>query len=269
MTPDEQVRKLRKLGLSRYEALVYLALLGEDGANPTKVARKAGVPQPRVYGALSALVERGYAELLLAEGKTYRAVPPTVAFKRYKQRAQSVLEDTLKEMAGEMDELEKLAPIEPSQDPSAFGIRLVRGASQSERAFIATYEAAQSEILLFVRAPLRYPPVLDNDRALSARGVKLKWVVERALVEHPEFGPAYRQFAETCGELRTVDKLPVKLAVFDRKTYLVPLTEADDTPTMLIIPNAHLAQCMADWFFETWDRAKPLEAARRRKTKAA
>ena len=26
MSPDEQVRKLRKLGLSRYEALAYLAL---------------------------------------------------------------------------------------------------------------------------------------------------------------------------------------------------------------------------------------------------
>lgn len=267
MSPDEQVRKLRKLGLSRYEALAYLALLGEPGLAAGRVALKAGIPQPRVYGALGTLVDRGFAEVGLAEPRTYRAIAPTVAFARHKQRSEKAFAAAMEEVGAEMASLEKQKPLAESEDPAAFGIRLLRGAKQAERAFIDTYESARSEILLFVKAPVLYPPVLDNDRELSARGVKIRWLVEQALVDDPVIGPGYAEFAQTCGELRTRERLPVKLAIFDRRTLGVPLSERDQTPTMLMIPNAVLASNMADWFEDVWDRAAVPSFQRRRPRK--
>lgn len=268
MTGDKHERKLRKLGLTRYEAAAYLALLGEDGLTPTRVARKAGVPQPRVYGALSTLVERGFVEVSLSGSKTYRAVPPTVAYARHRQRTEKAFAESMDELATEMRELESAAPSAPTQDPAAFGIRLVRGAQQAERAFIATYEAAQSEILLFVKAPLRYAPVLDNDRELSRRGVKIKWLLERSILDNAEVAAGYHEFARSCGELRVRDSLPVKLAIIDRSLILVPLDDQDRQPTMLAIPNKTLAANMAEWFFDVWDRAEVVSTTPRAKTKA-
>jgi len=267
MNTAEQVRKLRKLGLSRYEAAAYVALLGEDGITPGKAARKGGIPQPRIYGALNTLVERGFAELTLDEPKTYRAVPPTVAYARHRQRTERAMQESLEEIATEMAEIERTAPARPTEDPTAFGIRLVRGASQAERLFVGTYEAAQEEILLFVKAPLFYPPVLDNDRELSARGVQIKWLIERPILDNPEIAAGYYEFAATCGEVRVRESLPVKLAIFDRKILGLPLSEGDATPTLLIVPNSGLASSMSNWFFEVWEHAEPLgnKRATRRK----
>lgn len=258
MSPEEQVRKLRKLGLSRYEALAYLALLGEAGLAAARVAMKAGIPQPRVYGALGTLVDRGFAEIGLAEPRTYRAIAPSVAFARHKQRTEKAFSAAMEELEGEMNQLEKLKPPAESEDPAAFGIRLLRGARQTEQAFVGSYEAARSEILLFVKAPVLYPPTLDNDRELAARGVKLRWLVEQSLVDDPTLGPGYEAFARECGQLRTRDSLPIKLAVFDRRLLAVPLFERDQTPTLLLIPNSVLAAGMAAWFEDLWQRSNPL-----------
>ncbi|MBK9974688.1 MAG: TrmB family transcriptional regulator [Planctomycetes bacterium] len=256
MSPDEQVRKLRKLGLSRYEALAYLALLGEAGLAAARVALKAGIPQPRVYGALGTLVDRGFAEIGLAEPRTYRAIAPSVAFARHKQRTEKAFAAAMDEIEGEMSLLEKLKPLAESEDPAAFGIRLLRGARQSEQAFVGSYEAARTEILLFVKAPVLYPPTLDNDRELAARGVKLRWLVEESLVNDPALGPGYAEFARHCGQLRTRASLPIKLAIFDRRLLAMPLFERDQTPTLLLIPNAVLAGGMAAWFEDLWQRAE-------------
>lgn len=264
MSPDEQVRKLRKLGLSRYEALAYLALLGEAGLTAGRVSLKARIPQPRVYGALGTLVDRGFAEVGLAEPRTYRAIAPTLAFARHKQRSEKAFAAAMDEVAAEMASLEKIKPLAESEDPAAFGIRLLRGASQAERTFIDLYESARREILLFVKAPILYAPVLDNDRAMSARGVKIRWLVESALMDDPVVGPGYREFARSCGELRTRERLPVKLAVVDRRTIAVPLSERDQTPTMLVIPNAVLAEGMAQWFEDVWARAAVPVSVKRR-----
>lgn len=263
MDANEQVRKLRKLGLSRYEAAAYAALLGEDGITPGKAARKGGIPQPRIYGALNTLVERGFAEVTLDEPRTYRAVPPTVAFARHRQRTERAVQDSMNEIASEMAELERHAPA-PTEDPTAFGIRLVRGASQAERLFVGTYEAAQEEILLFVKAPLFYPPVLDNDRELAARGVTIKWLIERPILDDPAVAAGYAEFAACCGEVRVRDSLPVKLAIFDRRVLGLPLSEGDATPTLLMIPNSGLAQNMREWFFDVWQRAEPLKPKRKK-----
>jgi sugar-specific transcriptional regulator TrmB len=270
MSPDEQIRKLRKLGLSRYEAQAYLALLGEPGLTAGRVAHKAGIPQPRVYGALTTLVDRGFAEVSLAEPRTYRAIAPTAAYARHRQRSEKAFVTAMDELAQEMTALEQLNPQVESEDPAAFGIRLLRGARQAERAFIDLYESARSEILLFVKAPILYPPVLDNDRALSARGVKIRWLVEQAVAHDPALAPGYQEFARTCGELRTRPSLPVKLAIVDRRTVAVPLSERDQTPTVLMIPNAALAANMAQWFQDVWDRAEvlPVRKGRPRRARA-
>jgi sugar-specific transcriptional regulator TrmB len=262
MNTTEQVRKLRKLGLSRYEAAAYAALLGEEGITPGKAARKGGIPQPRIYGALNTLVERGFAEVTLDEPKTYRAVPPTLAFARHRQRAERAMQESMDEIAGEMTDLERHAPA-PTEDPTAFGIRLVRGASQAERLFVGTYESAQNEILLFVKAPLFYPPVLDNDRELSRRGVQIKWLIERPILDDPAIAAGYQEFARCCGEVRVRESLPVKLAVFDGRLVGLPLSDKDATPTLLMIPNSGLAANMREWFMDVWDRAEPLKAGRK------
>ena len=113
MNRDEWVQKLKKMGLSGYEAQVYLALLGETRAPASRVVRKSGVPQSKVYGALNSLVERGFAEQVLGDVKLYRGIPPLQAFDNYRRS----VEESLTESQADMKELGVKAPDAPTDDP--------------------------------------------------------------------------------------------------------------------------------------------------------
>ncbi|OYT27588.1 MAG: hypothetical protein B6U95_05905 [Thermofilum sp. ex4484_82] len=56
----EAFEALRKLGLSRYEALAYLHLLISGGANPKSVCDTTGIPYTKVYEVLRKLEKRGW-----------------------------------------------------------------------------------------------------------------------------------------------------------------------------------------------------------------
>ncbi len=70
--------ELRDLGLTRYEGMCYVSLLGLGLADPRAVAEDAGIPHPNAYEALRRLQGRGWVELVRKRPATYRARRPEV-----------------------------------------------------------------------------------------------------------------------------------------------------------------------------------------------
>jgi Cd2+/Zn2+-exporting ATPase len=85
----EMLDQLTALGMTEYEARVYLALLGEHPATGYQISRTAGIPRSMVYEALGRLEMRG-AVLKSPEEKAtlYRPVAPEVLLDRYEAEAQ-------------------------------------------------------------------------------------------------------------------------------------------------------------------------------------
>ena len=71
--------RLVAIGLSKYEAHAYLALLGHDDSTAVEVADRAGVPRQRIYDVLLSLRDKGL--ILIRDGRPARhsARPPSVA----------------------------------------------------------------------------------------------------------------------------------------------------------------------------------------------
>lgn len=61
MQPDDVYAALMEVGFGEYDARAYCALLAEAPANGYSVARRSGVPRPKVYECLERLVARGAA----------------------------------------------------------------------------------------------------------------------------------------------------------------------------------------------------------------
>ncbi|MGB9633545.1 MAG: TrmB family transcriptional regulator [Chloroflexaceae bacterium] len=80
--------QLAALGLTEYEAKVYLALLSEHPATGYQISKSSGVPRSMVYEALGRLEGRG-AVLKSEEEKAtlYRPVSPAVLLDRYEREA--------------------------------------------------------------------------------------------------------------------------------------------------------------------------------------
>jgi len=85
-------RGLGALGLTEYEAKVYLALLADSPASGYQIGKRAGVPRSMVYEALGRLELRG---MVLKTGEAramlYRPLPPALLLRRYEEEQQSLV----------------------------------------------------------------------------------------------------------------------------------------------------------------------------------
>ncbi|NTW97204.1 MAG: TrmB family transcriptional regulator [Oscillochloris sp.] len=88
---NKLLEQLETLGMTEYEAKVYLALLGENPATGYQVSKNAGVPRSMVYEALGRLEGRGAVLKSLEEKATlYRPVHPEMLLDRYERHAREL-----------------------------------------------------------------------------------------------------------------------------------------------------------------------------------
>lgn len=71
---DDTLSRLEAAGLTRYEAMCYLALLKEGEGNGYAVGKASGVPTAKVYETLASLVAKGFAVSDGMSRPTYQAV---------------------------------------------------------------------------------------------------------------------------------------------------------------------------------------------------
>ena len=81
MEMGEEIRStlpqvLKSLGFTKYEALVYIALLGMEGATATEIHGFSRVPRASVYPVLDRLVEKNLVTVSNTTPKRFSAVPP-------------------------------------------------------------------------------------------------------------------------------------------------------------------------------------------------
>ncbi|WP_172673717.1 TrmB family transcriptional regulator [Methanogenium cariaci] len=67
---------LKSLGLTKYESLVYIALLQVDGATATEIHEISGVPRASVYPVLDKLSKKQLVNVTTTSPKRFAATPP-------------------------------------------------------------------------------------------------------------------------------------------------------------------------------------------------
>jgi len=119
MSEREAVGSLQTLGLSSYEAQVFVALQRLGGGTAQEVSDRSEVPRSQVYGAADDLAERGLVEVVESSPKAYRPVDLPVA--------RDLLTDRLeRETARAFENLESIrtADADPAMDR---GVSTLRG----------------------------------------------------------------------------------------------------------------------------------------------
>src|SRR5262245_19044532 len=172
---DARVERLRQAGLSRYEALVYLGLVQDRNARVVEVARRTGVPQPKVYQALNALVEKGFCAVGCDAVNRYRPVEPRQALDAQRHRLDSQQAE-LQALATELDDLYRSGAEEQRWAPP---VEIVKGLPQIRSLLVERVRLARSEILYFGQAPQF--PARDVAQALWDRaqaGLRVRLIFE-------------------------------------------------------------------------------------------
>ena len=94
--PNNLLESLKSLGLTKYEALVYIGLLRVAGATATEVHETSGVPRASVYPVLDRLVQKALVCVSPTTPKRFDAVPPDRGVENLMRRIESDAENARK-----------------------------------------------------------------------------------------------------------------------------------------------------------------------------
>jgi len=97
MVVNNNIEKLKDIGLTEYEARAYLTLLSTHPATAYELAKGAGLPTSKIYQVIDKLASRGMVQSLI-DGQKKRYVPlkPREFIQSQRRRVQSTL-DSLEE----------------------------------------------------------------------------------------------------------------------------------------------------------------------------
>ena len=82
---ESVVKKLQKVGLTEYEAKVYLSLLRDHLNSATKLSEKSCVPRTKIYQVLESLERKGWIRIYSGIPLLFRAVDPDDVFEKIKK----------------------------------------------------------------------------------------------------------------------------------------------------------------------------------------
>lgn len=253
---DTRLERLRRSGLSRYESLVYLGLVQDRNARVVEIARRTGVPQPKVYQALDSLVEKGFCAIGSDSVNRYRPVEPELALKAQLER----LGAQAAEVQGLSRELSAVYRSGAEEQRWAPPIEIVKGLPQIQSLLVQQIHKARSEILYFGQSP--QTPALEVAKALWERvhgGVRARLLFDSGYFEGAaERGEEDALLRSLEAEKRVVPKLPAKMILVDGTTAMLSVSRpGSEGFLVLVLRQPGLAAMCVAAFESFWAGARP------------
>ena len=261
---DEWQRELTDLGLTGYEARVYIALVSRSRYTAAQLARESRVPRQRIYDVLSGLTERGLVRALPGQVTRYTAVDPASAIERLManhRAAFSQLEQTTARLVEALvpawsqgrDETDPLDYVEVLRDREVLSERIEE--IQAE---------AKQEILAMSKLPYltgTNSSGLATMRRLKEAGGSVRCVYERDALCHEEMLSGIRLYTAAGEQARIADTVPMRMWIVDGTRVVMslrdPVADSDST-TNVLIEHPALAQCLTYAFEAIWAGADPV-----------
>jgi len=92
MNMESIVERLRKLGLTEYEARVYSSLLKYHLNSASRLSERSGVPRTKIYSVLESLSAKGWIKVYSGAPLLFKPLDPSEIFARMKKDYEAVLE---------------------------------------------------------------------------------------------------------------------------------------------------------------------------------
>jgi sugar-specific transcriptional regulator TrmB/DNA-binding CsgD family transcriptional regulator len=246
---------LEALGFSPVEEQVYDLLVARGRMTLAEVIAEGDVKPKRQMEALDRLVGTGLVRRLASPVQEFVVAPPEYAIEVLIAERLSALQ-AVRENAAEL--AARVRRVTQETDPTEL-IEVVSGEGSVRQLFLQVIRSAHEEIAVFDR-----PPYASNvDEAMSAEaerlrtgGLRLRTVFDRSLLDEPDHVRRILQGVEA-GEEARIGRVPLKLAVIDRESAMLPLlqTEGRLPEAVVIVRRSVLLDSLVALFESVWEHA--------------
>lgn len=268
-TEEGPVNDLVALGLARYEARVYLALVRRESYTAAEVARAADVPRQRVYDVLDGLVRRRLATAHPGRVATFSAVAPELAVARLMALQREALERLDRVSSALTAALVPVWADGRTQTVPLDYVEILRDPKSIAEAFADIQVQARSELLSFCKPPFvasaQNTPGIKAVRRLRRSGGAVRAIYTHDALSDPDVLGHVRRFGAAGEESRFTALLPLKLVVADASLVLCDMPDpvaGTGATTALYIEHPALAACLRLAFLTVWESAETVPGAR-------
>lgn len=141
---SDRMRRMQELGLTEYQARVYLTLLDLGAASASQIPALSRVPRTRVYATMNQLHEKGLVEIVPETPLRYRPVPVS----KFLQARAGELKDKAKEIELHLEELSREFAVKGGTEPEARGrFEALYGRKNVRERLQKMYSSAEREII--------------------------------------------------------------------------------------------------------------------------
>ncbi len=234
----EAVEALRKLGLSRYEALAYLHLLISREASPKAVCSATGIPYTKVYDVLKRLEKKGWIIQISERPILYVAKNPSEVIKTVEENFKCRISKARKLLS----ELERFK----AEGASVASVLVVRNFDALVSIIKDFFKEAEVEVRTLVAT--KYINELVNS-LLSREDLKVK-ILLRPGMKAPQRG----EYRYIVGGI-----LPLDLIISDSSKMLLSLGRmaAASRPRVfgVVVSDEELVSAAVEYFDTLWERS--------------
>jgi DNA-binding CsgD family transcriptional regulator/DNA-binding MarR family transcriptional regulator len=249
---------LEAVGLTAIEEQVYHALVRARSMSPAEIRQRLELSSEQADAAFGSLAAKGLVTSTAGPSKRLVVTPVDVAgeallLRRLQELQTARLEfvrlaDEYRSVGGSnsVDELIEIAPAEAV--PTLF--------DQLQR-------QAQSEVWMITAPPYAVPSDKNSvEIERLACGVAYLGLYTREALEEPGAVETIRHYVDAGEQARMLPGLSMKLAVFDRKVAMVPVSQGPGMPGSsdgLIVHACSLLDALVELFERLWVSAMPLD----------
>jgi predicted transcriptional regulator len=259
------LRKLQHVGLNAYEARSYLVLLGHPRFKALELAARAHVPRQKIYEVLDSLVEKGFAQVVQEKTKLFSAVDPGLAIPSYLARRSRALQNELNEQmrlaSGLIEDLRTAFQEAQGGGGTLDFLNLVNDPTQTAVHYRRMLSRVGTQYDEFSRPPFAVDPLNERlVREAAVRGVACRLLLEESPADE-DHQALLKDHSAAGVQIRFLERLPLKLALFDSKCGLVALLDPVLTRpswTAVVFEHDGFAEAMSGLFESYWCRAAPM-----------
>ncbi|MEV0995624.1 helix-turn-helix domain-containing protein [Nonomuraea sp. NPDC050202] len=253
----QQRRLLEGLGVTVAEETAYRALLRHGPATLSELAAETGSSAAAIRRMLPRLEDLGLISRVAGRPLRLVATPPNIAIDILVARRQEELTHSRAAAALLATEVADRGGPHPEEV-----LEVVTGRDAVARRYLQLERNATREMLVLVHPP--YAVDISDDRENRRRAARQGAPVTRGIYSPLAFEQpgmlAHTRHAVADGEQARLGQVPVKLAIADARTAILPLVSDEDraVESALVVHPSALLDALVGLFETLWRAAVPL-----------
>jgi len=260
---DEIIDKLKKYGISKREAEVYVALLQKKELTAPEVAKVTSVTRTKCYEILQNLVKKKMCNENFKNGnKIFSSVEPNIALQNILSVQEIELNRKKDEARNFGETLSKIFHEKEKFDSPLDYIEIISDPGTLKAKWMEFEKSMKEEFLVFVKAPfaVNMEDNIEEETETLGKKVIIKGLYEygnlktKNEIDHLiHFLNAYQNIGE---EVKVYKELPMKLAIIDGTITMISLADRISMKpelTSMIVNHPSLADAMKTVFYTYWN----------------